>query len=102
MIDIPSYTLLNKVQERKFYDMENVKLEGLWKDTSKLNLYYKFCFELTTKRKKKVIAHISLTGYKGNLQVGFSTQKKTQELHKLASRLVDKIVNEAEYLDSIF
>lgn len=101
MIDMPSYTLLNKVWERKFYNMENVKLEGLWKDTSKLNLYYKFYFELTTKRKQKVIAHISLSEYKGSLQVGFSTQKKTQELHKLASGLVDKIVNEVEYLDTI-
>ncbi|WP_456364004.1 hypothetical protein [Priestia aryabhattai] len=94
--------LVKEDWEKVFIEMENVKLEGLWKDRDKLNLHYTFCFELTTKRKQKVIAHISISEYKGELQVGFSTRKTTQELHKLASRLVDQLVNKAENINEKF
>jgi len=102
MINTTKPTLIKEDWEKVFIEMENVKLEGLWEDKGKLNLYYTFCFELTTKRKQKVIAHISISEYKGDLQVGFSTRKKTQELHKLASRLVDKIVSEAGEINEKF
>lgn len=102
MNDIVSYKLLKRSWEQKLADMENTKLEGVWREEDKNPLAYTFCFKLVTQRGKEQIVFVSLTEYKGKLQVGFTSKLNTKELLNRTSRLVDLILDNVNLLHNAF
>jgi len=102
MKDTVSYELLKRNWEQTLGDMENTKLEGVWREEDKDPLAYTFCFKLVTQRGKGQIVFVSLSEYKGKLQVGFTSKLNTKELLNRTSRLVDLILDNVNLLHKAF